>query len=61
MLSPVGGFVNLRATAKMARATEGVAKDALVAMRGARHVFLLAASDPMVSMYTPAILVADQA
>jgi hypothetical protein len=60
VLSPLGGFVNVRSAAAMARATERVAHDAVAAMRGAHHVFLLAASDPMVSMYAPAVMVAQQ-
>jgi hypothetical protein len=58
-LSPIAVLGNDAATSRMRRGTEAVAEQAAVAIRGADRDFVLAGSDPMVSLYAPTVLAAE--
>jgi len=53
VLSPLAVLANLAATVQIRQKTDLVAEQAAAAIEGADHALLLAASDPMVSVYAP--------
>jgi hypothetical protein len=59
VLAPLAGLASLAATVRGRRQTDAVAEDAAKAIGGAERDFLLAASDPMVSVYAPLTLAAQ--
>jgi hypothetical protein len=56
LLGPLVQLANLGSMCRMTRLTEDAAHTIQRALRGARSVYFLTASDPMVTMYAPAIL-----
>jgi hypothetical protein len=58
-VAPLDQLVNQYSMHSMARATEGVARAIVREAKGSARMFLVAASDPMASMYAPAIVASE--
>jgi hypothetical protein len=59
VLSPLATLANFAATVQTRQKTDAVSEEAAGAIRGADRDFVLAASDPMVSVYAPLKLAAE--